>query len=218
MPTLRTDDIGKFIALGGTFTSHLDEKDVDYRWPDLWVVPPEAVIPEGETIRIPDRIEQVKAGSEITAVMGEDAYEASPEEAWDAIKGFSISNDVSVAGEWPGWSDPDAETNSGIGYKLFPTFSPFLTEYTEKGAEAGYDDLHVEVTIDGEVAVSGSTSQMAWSIGELVSFASKIVKLEEDDVVALGDPGGATMYLDDASEVTCSIESLGELTNPVEQV
>jgi 2-keto-4-pentenoate hydratase/2-oxohepta-3-ene-1,7-dioic acid hydratase in catechol pathway len=217
MPTLELDEIGKFVALGGAFSSHQNEKDVDYRWPDLWVVPSEAVIPEGDTIRIPDRVEKVKPGAEITAVIGESIWEASDEEAWDVIKGFTISNDVSVAGEWPGWSDPDAETNSGIGYKLFPTFSPYLTEYTPKGSKAEYEDLEVKVTVDGDVAVTGSTNQMAWSIGELVSFASEIVELNENDVVALGDPGSATKYLDDASEVTCTIESLGELTNRIKR-
>jgi 2-keto-4-pentenoate hydratase/2-oxohepta-3-ene-1,7-dioic acid hydratase in catechol pathway len=59
---------------------------------------------------------------------------------------------------------------------------------------------------------------MAFSIPEMVSFASHVVRLRENDVVALGDPGGASGYLDDASEVTCTVESIGELTNPIERL
>ena len=212
---LSKDKIGKFVALGGTFISHQEEKEVSYRWPDLWVVPPEGIITDGETIEIPGRVEKVKPGAEITAVIGEDIYEVDEEEAWDAVKGFTISNDVSVAGDWPGWSDPNNDMISGVGYKLLPTFSPLLSEYVEKDETVDYQDLSVEVRVDGEVAVSGSTAQMGFSIPELISFASNICKLNENDVVALGDPGNSTKFLDDATTVTCEIETIGELTNAI---
>lgn len=215
---LPVDTIGKFVALGGTFHSHQEEAGRTYRWPDVWIVPPEALIPEGEPIEIPDRTERIKPGSELTAVIGADLWEASESEAWDGIKGFTVSNDVTAAGDWPGWSDPDHGMITGVGYKIFPTFSPILSEYVEKQDEATYDDLSVEVRVDDAVAVSGSTAQMAFSIPEMVSFASQIVKLRENDVVALGDPGDPTMYLDDANEVTCFVEDVGTLTNPVRRL
>ena len=206
---LSKQDIGKFVALGGTFQSHLDENDRTYRWPDLWIVPEEGLINEEETIKIPQRVEKIKPGAEITAVLGDDIYEADEQEAWNAVKGFTISNDVTASGDWPGWSDPDHGMITGVGYKLLPTFSPILTEYVEKGEEPDYDDLSVEVRVDGETTVSGSTSQMAFSIPEMVSFASNICKLQENDVVALGDPGNPTNFLDDAESVTCEIEGIG---------
>jgi 2-keto-4-pentenoate hydratase/2-oxohepta-3-ene-1,7-dioic acid hydratase in catechol pathway len=212
------DSIGTFVALGGTFASHLDEKERTYRWPDLWVVPDEAVIPEGEPITIPDRTEDIKPGSELTAVIGSDLWQASESEAWDAVKGFTISNDVTAAGDWPGWSDPDHGMITGVGYKIFPTFSPVLTEYVDKQELDHYDDLEVEVTVDGEQSVSGTTAQMSFTIPEMISFASHVVKLEENDVVALGDPGSPSVLLDDAETVTCRVEEIGALTNPVERL
>lgn len=218
MTKLSPDEIGKFVALGGGFQSHLDEKKRTYRWPDLWVVPDEAVIGEDESIKIPDRVEKVKPGSELTAVIGNNIYEANDQEAWDAIKGFTISNDVTASGDWPGWSDPDHGMITGVGYKLLPTFSPILSEYVKKGDESDYNDLDVEVRVDGETAVSGSIAQMSFSIPEMVSFASNICELHENDVVALGDPGNPTHLLDEADTVSCKIESIGELINPIERV
>jgi 2-keto-4-pentenoate hydratase/2-oxohepta-3-ene-1,7-dioic acid hydratase in catechol pathway len=209
------NSVGKFVALGGTFQSHLDESDRTYRWPDLWVVPPEAVVGEGEPIEIPDRVDEIKPGSELTAVIGKSIYEAHESEAWDAVKGFTISNDVTASGDWPGWSDPDHGMITGVGYKLLPTFSPILTEYVKREELGHYEDLNVSVTVDGNESVSGTTAQMSFSIPEMISFASNIVKLRENDVVALGDPGNPSILLDQASEVTCSIESIGQLTNPI---
>lgn len=218
MNKLPPETIGKFVALGGGFVSHQEEKSRSYRWPDLWVVPEEGVIAENEAIKIPNRVEQVKPAAEITAVIGNDLYEANEVEAWDAIKGFTISNDVTASGDWPGWSDPDHGMVTGVGYKLLPTFSPILSKYIKKSEEEYYDNLSVEVRVDDEESVSGSTSQMAFSIPEMVSFASNICKLHENDVVALGDPGNPTNVLDNADEVTCEIEGIGTLTNPIERV
>lgn len=214
---LPVESIGTFVALGGTFHSHQDEKERTYRWPDLWVVPESAVVAEGEPIRIPDRVEDIKPGSELTAVVGESIANADETEAWDAVKGFTVSNDVTAAGDWPGWSDPDHPNITGVGYKMLPTFSPVLTEYVPKSDVPIDEGLDVSVHVDGELAVEGSTSLLAFSVGELVAFASSIVPLEENDVVALGDPGNATKFLDDASSVTCRVESVGELTNPIER-
>lgn len=212
------EDVGKFVALGGTFHTHQDEKDRSYRWPDLWIVPDEGVIPENKPIKIPEQTEQIKPGSELTAIIGDDLWQANETEAWEGIKAFSISNDVTAAGDWPGWSDPDHGMITGVGYKLFPTFSPLLSDAVEKDTETAYDDLAVEVSVDGEQAVSGTTAQLAFSIPELISFASQITKLQENDVVALGDPGNPSQFLDDADSVTCTIENIGSLTNPIERI
>lgn len=215
---LPVEEIGTFVALGGTFHSHLEEAARAYRWPDLWVYPASAIVPEGEPIVISERVEQIKPGSELTAVIGSSVYEAEPAEAWKAIDGFTVSNDVTAAGDWPGWSDPDHDMITGVGYKMLPSFAPILTEYVERRDLGHYDDLDIRVEVDGEVSVSGSTASLAFTIPELVSFASKIIPLEAGDVVALGDPGNPTLLLDEAESVTCSIETIGELTNPIERV
>lgn len=215
MPELPLDAIGKFVALGGTYRSHLDEKEVDYRWPDLWVVPDAGRIGPGDPIVIPERVEDVKPGAELTAVIGEDLWNASEEEAWDAIEGFTLSNDVTAAGDWPGNSDPELKMPTGIGYKIFPTFSPIQTEYVSVQDGSFYDDLDVEVRVDGIVSASGNTEQLAFSIPECIAFASSVVELHENDVVALGDPGDPSIFLDDADEVICDIEEIGTLENPV---
>lgn len=81
-----------------------------------------------------------------------------------------------------------------------------------------YQDQQVKIYVDGETVVSGTTEQLAFSIPELISFASKITKLRENDVVALGDPGNPSKYLDEAESVTCEIEGIGSLTNPIERL
>jgi 2-keto-4-pentenoate hydratase/2-oxohepta-3-ene-1,7-dioic acid hydratase in catechol pathway len=109
-------------------------------------------------------------------------------------------------------------TITGVGYKILPTFSPILTRYIPRGAEVDYENLKVTATVDGETAVEEITAHLAFTIPELVAHTSRIVRLQENDVIALGDPGNVRKYLDDASSVTCSIESIGELTNSIRRL
>lgn len=173
------------------------------------------MITQGSPIQIPDRVNDVIPASELTAVIGDDLWQASEEEAWAAIEGFTVSNDVTATGDWPGWSDPDHGMITGVGYKLFPTFSPILTRVEPKRPEVSYSDLGIQVRVDGELAVDGSMAQLGFSIPEMISFASNIIELHRSDVVALGDP---KRTLDDASSVTYWIEDVGELTNPIERL
>lgn len=208
---LPIEDIELFVALGGTHQTHLTGPIK--KWPDLWVVPPSAIIAENEIIEIPERTKEIKPAAELTAVIGDRIENADEQEAWEAIKGFTISNDVTASGEWPAWSKPEHPT--GTGYKIFSTFSPILTSYVPKKELSEYQDLKNTVRVDGELSVEGSTAALSSSIPELVSFASQIVPLEENAVVALGDPGNPDILLDNADSVTCKMESIGELTNSV---
>lgn len=204
------------MALGGAFSTHAaDERPT--KWPDVWVTAAETRIGPGEPIQLPPEVENVTPGPEITAVIGGSLWRASEAEALETIKGFTVSNDVTAKGEWPGYSHENHEFITGVGYKIFPTFRPVLLDYVELGPEE-ISGRHVEATIDGEVVVSGSTDDMAFGVGELIAHVSKIVKLKENDLVALGDPGNPTGYLDEASEVTCIVEGIGELTNPIERL
>lgn len=216
MPELPLNSIGKLVALGGAFSTHAaDERPT--KWPDVWVTTEETRIGPNESIRLPPEVEKVTVGPEITVVIGSSLHRASESEAAEAVKGFTLTNDVTAKGEWPGYSQKNHEFITGVGYKIFPTFRPVLTEYADLNIEETMD-LTVEAVVDGETVVSGSTSNMSFGVAELVAHASKIVPLEKNDLLALGDPGSPTGYIDDASEVTCRIERIGELTNTIERI
>lgn len=209
---LDTDSVGKLLALGQTFTTHGDQ---ELRYPIIWQEPAEAVIPDGSPIEIPPEAEDVVIGPEPTVVMGESLYRGTEQEAVDAIAGFTITNDVTCRGQWPGRCHVDSDEIAGYAYKMLPTFRPTLSRYEPLDVD-DLDDVTVEGYVDGETAVSGSTTQLSFSIPEAVSFVSKVAKLKENDLIALGDPGNCSLTIDDADQVTCYVEGIGELTNPVE--
>ncbi|WP_192498512.1 fumarylacetoacetate hydrolase family protein [Halorussus halophilus] len=220
MEAFDLDSIGTFIALGGSFSTHR-RQDSQPEWPILWTVPAQAIIPEEEPIQIPSYVEDVVPGPEPAVVIGDvgdGLWQASESEAAEAVKGFTVSNDVTAKGKFPAYPYPDQEGSLGRGYKIFPSFSPTLSGYEPLAADAIDEGTNVEAVVDGETVVSGSTDTMDWTVAELVAHVSKIINLQENDVISLGDPSQPTGYLDDAEEVTCIVENVGELTNPVERM
>jgi 2-keto-4-pentenoate hydratase/2-oxohepta-3-ene-1,7-dioic acid hydratase in catechol pathway len=211
------DASGTFVALGGTYAAH-HRRESAPRWPILWTVPHASVVPEGEPIRIPDGVERVEPGTELVAVLDEPLWQADAAAAAAAVRGFTVSNDAKAMGEFPGYPYPDMDVETddpvGRGFHIMPTFSPTLTEGVALDpSEVG--DLAVETYVDGERVVASSTAEMAWSVGEMLAHVSRVLRLEPGDLVSLGDPAFPGAYLEDADEVVCRIEEVGELRNPV---
>jgi 2-keto-4-pentenoate hydratase/2-oxohepta-3-ene-1,7-dioic acid hydratase in catechol pathway len=82
-------------------------------------------------------------------------------------------------------------------------------------------DIRLGCTINREPIQDGRTSQMRFSIAEVVSYIGRHVDLRAGDVIATGTPGrlasppGPDRHLRPGDVVTCWIEGIGELTTTV---
>jgi len=202
------DAVENFVALGHTFGSHAV---APVEWPMVWTEPEQTLVEEGEEIVIPPEVEDAGIGPELTAVIGEDLHRATPAEAEDAVSALTVSNDISATGPWPGHPGGDVTSPA---YKMFPTFRPVLTEGVP------YDGIDEEraitAQIDGETAADSTTEEMRFTLGEMVADVSRVLQLEAGDMVALGEPH-AEGTLRGAGDVTCEIEGVGELSNPIRE-
>jgi 2-keto-4-pentenoate hydratase/2-oxohepta-3-ene-1,7-dioic acid hydratase in catechol pathway len=81
--------------------------------------------------------------------------------------------------------------------------------------------LSLRLVLNGEVLQSSSTAQMVFGVAELVASISRTMTLEPGDLIATGTPPGVgfarepKVFLRDGDEVSCEIEGIGTLTNPV---
>jgi len=78
-------------------------------------------------------------------------------------------------------------------------------------------DLELKLSVNGRVRQNANTSQMIFSVADIVSFLSFIMTLEPGDVIATGTPEGVAMatgeFLQPGDKIQCTIENLGTLTN-----
>jgi 2-keto-4-pentenoate hydratase/2-oxohepta-3-ene-1,7-dioic acid hydratase in catechol pathway len=79
--------------------------------------------------------------------------------------------------------------------------------------------LRIQCRVNGEVRQDSSTSDMIFSVAEIIAFLSRHAALKPGDVIVTGTPEGVAMghktpvWLKPGDEVTIDIAGLGVLTN-----
>lgn len=151
---------------------------------------------------------------ELAVVIGKGGRDISAESAWDHVAGYSIYNDASVRE----FQFHAKQIAAGKNFESTGAFGPYLVTHEE--IEPG-EPLKIETRVNGEVVQSGDTSQMIFSIPQLIAYASTIFTLTPGDVIATGTPSGVGFsrkpprYLVAGDVVEIDIEKLGTLSNPV---
>ncbi|OMC50306.1 fumarylacetoacetate hydrolase family protein [Mycobacterium sp. IS-1264] len=166
---------------------------------------------------------------EIAAVIGTGGKHMTVEEAERAIIGYTIFND---------WSARDLQQlesqlaiGQGKGKDSGVTLGPYLVtpDELEGYRRGGKLDLKVSALVNDTMIGSGSTAQMDWSFGEVISYVSRGVMLRPGDVIGSGTVPTCTLvehlnpaalesfpgWLHDGDVVTLKVQGLGETRQTV---
>ena len=127
--------------------------------------------------------------------------------AASVILGYTVANDVSAR-------DLQKSDGQWARAKGFDTFCP-LGPWIETSIDAS--DLSLRAEVDGELKQDGRTSDLVHKIAELVEFVSGVMTLLPGDVILTGTPEGVGP-IEGGQSVSITIEGIGTLTNPVENV
>ena len=195
----------KIVAVGRNYAEHARELGNEVpKQPMLFFKPPSAMIGPGDPIVLPPESSRVEYESEIGVVVGARLSHAGEVEAERAIAGFVCVNDVTAR-------DLQKTDNQWARAKGFDTFCPVGPRLA-----TGLDWRKLEVIgrVNGQERQRGRTSDMQFSIPFLLSYISRIMRLEPGDLVATGTPAG-TGQLAPGDEVEVEIPGVGVLRNPV---
>jgi 2-keto-4-pentenoate hydratase/2-oxohepta-3-ene-1,7-dioic acid hydratase in catechol pathway/glyoxylase-like metal-dependent hydrolase (beta-lactamase superfamily II) len=169
---------------------------------------------------------------EIAAVIGVSGKDLTVEQAEQAIIGYMIFND---------WSARDLQQmegqlaiGQGKGKDSGVTLGPYLVTPDElepyrHSSHPGKLSLQVTALVNDTVIGSGSTGQMDWTFGEVISYASRGVTLTPGDVIGSGTVPTCTLvehlnpaalesfpgWLHDGDVVTLQVQGLGETRQTV---
>jgi len=171
--------------------------------------------------------------AELAVVMGVNrdgqfAKDVSEGEALDYVLGYTCGNDVSArrwqkhggGGQWV----------RGKGFDTFCPLGPVLVTPAPGPAPGNEDDqdviadpqdLKITGMLNDRVMQSSHTSDMIFSVAEIISFLSRDTTLRPGTVILTGTPPGVGFVREPAvwvlpgDEVSVEIEKIGELRNPV---
>lgn len=206
----------KIIAVGLNYRDHAQETELEVpKWPLLFAKWPNALIGDGEPIRLPPGARQVDFEAELAVVIGTAVRgELPPERALEVVAGYTCLNDVSAR-------DIQFADGQWTRGKSFDTFCPVGPVLAPAATIEDPQRLRVRCLLNGEVMQEASTSDMIFSVAEVISFISRSISLEPGDLIATGTPPGVgftrtpPVYLQPGDVVTVEITEIGTLTNPV---
>jgi len=149
---------------------------------------------------------------EIVAVVGREASHVAPEEAWDAIAGLTLGQDISD--RTVQLTDQPPQFSLG---KSFPAYGPIGPAIVSLDALADRDELVLWCDVDGERMQEGNTRDLIFSIPTLVAYLSSICTLHPGDLIFTGTPSGVGMargrFLAAGELLTSGATGIGELAN-----
>jgi 2-keto-4-pentenoate hydratase/2-oxohepta-3-ene-1,7-dioic acid hydratase in catechol pathway len=206
------------LALGLNYRSHADETNISY--PDIPVVfikATNSLVGAGSTILLPKAgPDQVDYEAELAVIIGRKVKNIAPDQAMDAILGYTCGNDVSARD----WQIHKQKKQWARG-KSFDTFCPLGPWLVTREDIPDPGNLRIMTILNGEVLQDSSTSQMIFDVPAIVSHLSQSMTLYPGTVILTGTPEGVgftrqpPVFLQDGDTVTIRIDRIGELTNPV---
>jgi 2-keto-4-pentenoate hydratase/2-oxohepta-3-ene-1,7-dioic acid hydratase in catechol pathway len=206
---------GKIVCVGLNYLDHAQEGGMELpKAPLLFSKWPNTLIGDGEAIVLPPESKEVDYEAELGVVIGTTAKRVSEADALDHVEGYICLNDVSARDMQFG----DGQWTRG---KSLDTFCPVGPRLVPREEIADPQQLGIRCILNGETMQDSSTSQMIFSVAEIIAYVSQVITLEPGDLIATGTPAGVGVFKDpkvllkDGDEVSIEIDGLGTLTNPV---
>jgi len=128
-----------------------------------------------------------------------------------SVLGYTIVNDVTSQDEW-------LDGDQWLLGKSLPGFCPVGPKIVP--AEAlDVSDVALGFKVNGVVVQDGRTSQMRFSIADILAYLGAHIELRPGDLIATGTPArigpDAQRHLQPGDVMTCWIDGIGELTNTI---
>lgn len=149
---------------------------------------------------------------ELVAVIGVEARRVSAADAWSHVAGLTVGQDLSERSLQ--LAAPSPQFSLGKSFPGFAPVGPWLVTVDEF---ANPDDLELGCAINGESMQRGRTSDMLFSVPQLIAKLSAVLPLLPGDLIFTGTPAGVGMgrkpprWLVPGDVLTSYVEGIGEL-------
>jgi 2-keto-4-pentenoate hydratase/2-oxohepta-3-ene-1,7-dioic acid hydratase in catechol pathway len=208
----------RVVCIGLNYLRHVAEGSYSNqelpKYPTLFARWPASLAVNGTEVPVPANEDGLDWEGEIIAWVGRTLVDASPEEALDAVIGYSTFNDLTarhaqkLTSQWILGKNAD---RSGPLGPMIPA------------AEVGdlRDGLRVRTRVNGETVQDGSTAEMVYTVGETLAHISRTFTLNPGDLLATGTPSGVgyartpPWLLQPGDVVEVEVEKLGTLRNTI---
>ncbi|MCV7154081.1 fumarylacetoacetate hydrolase family protein [Mycolicibacterium pyrenivorans] len=187
-----------------------------YRQPIYYMSNHLSFVPSGAPVAIPSYSSALDFELEIGFVLRAPLFDATPQEAVDAIGAFVVVNDFSARDVQRG------EMATGLGPQKSKHFASSMSVLAVTADEIlpHIDDLSGSVAVNGTTVSTVFSRGMQWSLGDVLAHASRSERLYPGELFATGTlPGGSGMetghWLRPGDRLSLAIDQIGEISHPI---
>ena len=198
----------KIVALGLNYHSHA--KEVHARLPNaplIFIKPSTAVIGPEDNIAYPASSARVDYEGELGVVIKKPVWLVSVENALDYVLGYTCFNDVTARD----LQYQDKQWTRAKGFDTFAAIGPCIETELDPG------NVVLKTYLNGKLKQKANTSDLIYSVPELINFISHVMTMLPGDIITTGTPSGiGPMFPGDKIEI--KIDGIGTLRNHVVKV
>ncbi|XP_031568836.1 probable acylpyruvase FAHD1, mitochondrial [Actinia tenebrosa] len=179
----------KIVAIGRNYRDHAAELGNPIpEKPLIFLKPTSSYVCEGGNIEIPYGYKELHHEVELGVVIGKNGSCIPESDALSYIGGYALAIDMTNR------KLQNEDKKKGHPWSIakgFDTACP-ISNFFSKSEIADPDNLRLWLKVDEELKQDGSTCDMMFKIPFLISYVSKVMSLEEGDLLITGTPSGVS--------------------------
>lgn len=149
---------------------------------------------------------------ELVVVIGRETRGVDAERAWDAVAGLTVGQDLSERTRQ--LHGPLPQFSLGKSFAGYGPTGPWLVtpdELTDR------DDIGLRCALDGELVQDSRTSELIFSVPELIAYLSSVCTLRPGDLIFTGTAAGVGFaqspqrFLEPGQELVSEVDGIGQL-------
>ncbi len=201
----------KIFAIGLNYRSHAAESGLEIpqvplvftKFPSCLTGPTGDVIVYGPT---------TDWEAELVVVIGRSGRDIPEAEAWKAVAGVTCGQDVSERMLQFAAKPPHFDLA-----KSYDTYGPIGPAIVSVDQIPDPNDLAITCDVNGKRRQEARTSDLIFTVPQLIAYVSAICTLEPGDLIFTGTPAGvgaaSATFLKPGDTITTTIEGIGTMTN-----
>ena len=207
---------GKLVCVGFNYKKHASATGFALpKAPNLFSKYADALVPDGAEVELPPWEVSYDYEAELVIVMGKTAWGVREEDALDYVFGYTCGNDLSCR-------ESQMRTSQFLVGKTMPGFGPCGPWAVTADSFDPNAPHYVRSFVNGELRQDGNITEMIFNCAQIISYASKYIRLEPGDLIFTGTPSGVALekkdqgdgvWLKPGDAVDVEIEGIGRLHN-----
>jgi 2,4-diketo-3-deoxy-L-fuconate hydrolase len=198
-------------AIGLNYADHVAEANMEMPTaPLVFTKFPSCIVGPNADVEL--RSEHADYEVELVVVIGTGGRDIAAADAWDHVLGLTAGQDISDRALQFAAKPPHFDLG-----KSRDTYGPLGPTLVSPAMFADPADLALSCSINGEVRQDSRTSNLIFSIADLIAYLSSVMTLTPGDIIFTGTPAGVGgskgLFLKPGDVITSVVEGIGTFTN-----